>query len=228
MAAKVIIMRDGGGVERHDIIAVDFNVHGTSEQRDAEDKALAVLEIFDPPGEPLKRAVTDLHGLPDFEKGARAASDGGVGGEAQGVDFHVRDGQGPVAGADEAENAGHGDDGLAIAGVEAQEDVAGEERSMHDAGAVRPEALLLVHRDEFFVATLLEAESRSQFPSAPDLKGQPLMIQRFEVKFHELFSIPLSKSANLVSKSANLAAHSFQHSRRALCHTDVQTATACG
>jgi hypothetical protein len=154
-------------------IAIDLDGYGTLQEGDGSDETEAVLEGDDDAFDTGEGAVLDADFLADGEE--RVGFD--VPAEAQhgldGEDLFVGDGGEKGAEGDDAGDAGGFEDGDAVGGMEAAEDVAGEERHGEFLSAVGPAAAGTDEREELLVALGLEVGGGEAFTLGAAADGVP-------------------------------------------------------
>jgi hypothetical protein len=132
-----------------DRVAVEGDGDGALEQFQAHDDVIGVFDAEQEAGESGEGPVVDIDALAFAEEfhGLEAAL--GVEDALDGFDFGVGDGGGRAGEADEALNAGEGDDARGAVKVGVEEDIAGEEGKVEGLGAVGPAAPGGVERKKF-------------------------------------------------------------------------------
>src|ERR1039458_7847763 len=117
-------------------LAVDFNGDGTLQEADGDDEAVNLVGIGDDSFQPCQRTALYVYLRSDAEEGPRLGGEPGPEDGANGLDFLDVHGDGKLAGTDDTDDAGRGEDGQVIVHVKLAEQVAGEEREFHLLDAV--------------------------------------------------------------------------------------------
>src|ERR1039457_1686875 len=131
---------DGAGAhgwgDRAGPLAVVFDGDGTLQQADGDDAAVHLVSIADDAFQPGQGPALDVHLGSDAEKRPRLRGKARAKDGANGLDLFEVNGDGDLAGTDDTDDAGRGEDGQAIVDVELAERIAGEEREFEFFGAV--------------------------------------------------------------------------------------------
>src|ERR1035441_9868733 len=126
---------DGAGahamVDGTSPLAVDLDGDGTLQEADGDDEAVNLVGIGDDPFQPCQRAALYVYPRSDAEEGPRLGGEPGAKDGANGLDFLDVHGDGKLAGTDDTDDGGRGEDGQAIVHVKLAEQIAGEEREFH-------------------------------------------------------------------------------------------------
>src|ERR1035441_2344578 len=108
--------------------AVDFDGDGTLQQADGDDQAVNLVRVGDDTFQTRQRAAFDVHLRADGETPPRLRRKAGTKDRTNGLDLVEVDGDGDLAGTDDTDHAGRGQDGQAIIHIELAEQVTREER----------------------------------------------------------------------------------------------------
>jgi hypothetical protein len=127
--------RDGGSP-----FTIDFDGDGTLQEGNRSDEAESAFDLDDGSFDAGEGTVLDADLPAGAEEGVRLDMETGFEHGTDRADFLFRDGDRMRAEADDADDAGAFEDGDAAGGVEAAEDVAGEEGDLELLGAIRPAA----------------------------------------------------------------------------------------
>src|ERR1035437_3949141 len=104
-------------------LAVDFNGDGTLQQADGDDEAVNLVGVGDDTFQPYQRAALDVHLRADAERGPRLGGKAGTKDGTNCLDLIEVNGGGGLAGTDDTDHAGRGQDGQAIAHVKLAEQI---------------------------------------------------------------------------------------------------------
>jgi hypothetical protein len=158
MGRAEVTFGQGDGAGAHAIgdgtspLAVDFHGDGTLQEADGDGEAVHLVGISEDPFQPCQRAALYVYLRSDAEEGPRLGGEPGAKDGANGLDFLDVHGDGELAGADDTDDAGRGEDGQAIIHVKLAEQIAREEREFHLLDAVRPAPARAIEGKELFVA----------------------------------------------------------------------------
>src|ERR1035437_7985858 len=133
-------------------LAVYFDGDGTLEEADGDDKAVNLVGVGDDALQTRQRAALDVYLRSDAEGGPRLRCKAGAKDRPNGLNLIEVNGGGGLADTDDADHAGRGQGGQAIAHVELAEQIAREEREFEFFGAVGPPPAGAIERKELLVA----------------------------------------------------------------------------
>ena len=155
-------------------LAVDFNGDGTLQEADGDDEAVNLVGIGDDPFEPCQRAALDVYLRSDGETRPGLRRKAGTKDRPNGLNLIEVNGDGGLAGTDDTDDAGRGEDGHeAIADVEPAEQIAGEERELYFFDPVGPPPPGAIERKELLVALAAQGGGGDACQSGLDSKSVP-------------------------------------------------------
>src|ERR1035437_8981696 len=161
----------GDGASR---LAVDFDGDGTLEEADGDDQAVNLVGVGDDALQTRQRAALDVYLRSDAEGGPRLRCKPRAQDDPNCLDLVEVNGGGGLAGTDDADHAGRGEDGHeAIADVEPVEQIAGEERELYFFDPVGPPPPGAIERKELFVALAAQGGGGEACQSGLDSKSVP-------------------------------------------------------
>src|SRR5664280_2385539 len=141
-------IEDGAGP-----LAVDFDGDGTLQQADGDYQAINLVRVANNAFHACQRAALDVHLGADAEEGPGLHYQPGTKARPDGLDLFVVNGDGGLAGADDTDHAGRGQDGhQAITHVKPAEQIAGEEWEIQFLDPVGPPPPGAIERQKFFIA----------------------------------------------------------------------------
>src|ERR1035437_10359005 len=117
-------------------LAVDFDGDGTLQQADGDDEAVYLVRVGDDAFQPGQGAALDVYLRSDADGGPRLRCKPRAKDDPNGLDLFEVNGDGDLAGTDDTNDAGRGEDGQAIVHIELAERITGEEREFEFFGAV--------------------------------------------------------------------------------------------
>src|ERR1017187_3569689 len=176
--------REGDGAGAHvrgdgaSPLAVDFDGDGTLQQADGDDEAVDLVRVGDDALQPYQGAALDVDLGSDAETGPRLRGKAGTKDGANGFDLFEVNGDGDLAGTDDTDDAGRGEDGQAIAHVKLAEQITGEERELEFFGAVGPPPAGAIERKELLVAFAAQGGGGEASESGLDPQGVPRQLVR--------------------------------------------------
>src|ERR1035441_7089166 len=159
-------------------LAVDFDGDGTLQQADGDDEAVNLVRIGDDAFQPGQGAALDVHLRSDAEKRPRLRGKARAKDGANGLDLFEVNGDGDLAGTDDTDDAGRGEDGQAMVHVELAERIAGEEREFEFFGTVGPLPAGAIERKELLVAFAAQCGGGEASQSGLDPQGVPRQLVR--------------------------------------------------
>src|ERR1017187_833345 len=159
-------------------VAVDFDGDGTLQQADGDDEAVNLVRIGDDAFQPRQGAALDVHLRSDAEKRPRLRCKARAKDGANGLDLFEVNGDGDLAGTDDTDDAGRGEDGQAMVHVELAERIAGEEREFEFFGTVGPLPAGAIERKELLVAFAAQCAGGEASQSGLDPQGVPRQLVR--------------------------------------------------
>jgi hypothetical protein len=163
-----LLSSDGG-----DPFAIDFDGDGTLQEGDGCDEAEGFFDFHDYAFGAGEGAVVDADAAADGKSEPGLDTEGGAEHGLDGGDFGIGDGSRPGAEADDPSDAGGLEDGEAMDGVEAAEDVTGEEGEIELLDAVRPAAAGVDEREELLIALTAESGGCKTLEFGTDPDGIP-------------------------------------------------------
>jgi hypothetical protein len=136
-------------------VAVDFDRDRALQQGYRDDETIDFIGIDDRALQTGKGTGRDVYAGSHIEPGPWLGSKSRAENGFNGLDFRLVNRERSFAGADNADDAGSGEDGNeAILGVEAAEQIAGEQGDFDRLDAVGPATAGGVYRKEFFVSLM--------------------------------------------------------------------------
>src|ERR1035437_1934189 len=154
-------------------LAVDFDGDGTLEEADGGDQAVNLVRVGDDTFQPRQRAALDVYLRSDGETRPGLRRKAGTKDRPNGLNLIEVNGNGDLADTDDADHAGRGQDGQAIAHVELAEQIAREEREFEFFGAVGPPPAGAIKRKELFVALAAQGGGGEACQPGLDAEGVP-------------------------------------------------------
>src|ERR1035437_9073713 len=125
-------------------LAVDLDGDGTLQQVDGKDEAINLVRVGDAAFQAGEGAALNVHLGADLEKRPRLRYKPGTKDGPNGLNLFVADGDGGLAGADDADHAGGRQNGQAVEHIKSTEQITWEKRAIelfHPVGPTTPRAI---------------------------------------------------------------------------------------